>query len=95
VTHATDLKMEAVWLADQQYSFVLMLALKFFPVCITYHIFLLSFCRIQLSGSDPPKAFSTSNASETDSSDEEETPEERGNLFSYRLWLVYYWRQWS
>jgi hypothetical protein len=43
--------------------------------------FSLYFYRIQLSGNDPPKAFSTSNASETDSSDEEETPEERGNLY--------------
>jgi hypothetical protein len=42
--------------------------------------FSLYFCRIQLSGNDPPKAFSTSNVSDTDSSDEEETPEERGNM---------------
>jgi len=33
--------------------------------------------KIQLSGNDPPKAFSRSSASENDSSDEEETPEER------------------
>lgn len=37
------------------------------------------FYRIQLSGNDPPKAFSRNSTSETDSSDEEETPEERGN----------------
>jgi hypothetical protein len=46
--------------------------------------FFLNFYRIQLSGNDPPKAFSKGSASENDSSDEEETPEERGKLLFWK-----------
>jgi hypothetical protein len=46
--------------------------------------FFLNFYRIQLSGNDPPKAFSKGSASENDSSDEEETPEERGKFLFWK-----------
>jgi hypothetical protein len=46
--------------------------------------FFLNFYRIQLSGNDPPKAFSKGSASENDSSDEEETPEERGKSLFFK-----------
>lgn len=59
---------------------------KVFTLCMTKVIsqFFLNFYRIQLSGNDPPKAFSKGSASENDSSDEEETPEERGKSLFFK-----------